>query len=432
MLEIVYAHKQGKKIGIPSICCANRYVIEALLEEVAESGGYALIESTANQVNQTGGYTGMYPKNFVDFVSEIAKKKKFPYERLIFGGDHLGPLVWQNRHEDEAMEKACILVEEYIKAGFSKIHIDTSMRLLNDNKNIRLSDDIIAKRAVRLIKVAESAYKEIKNQNTNIPVYVIGSEVPIPGGAQENNEAISITTPKQMKETYETFKEVFIKEGLEDVFQRVIAIVIQPGVEFSDTTVTEYDRNLAKPLISALKEYSNLVYEGHSTDYQTTKALKQMVGDGIAILKVGPALTYALRQALFALNDIEKEVLLNKGIVLSELRETLEEVMLSKPENWEKYYHGNKKEQALKRKYSFSDRCRYYLPENEMKEAIKTLIYNINSNDIPMAVIEQFLPKQYEHYREGKIKLEAEDLIKDRIRDYIHEYILATKGGEIC
>lgn len=44
-----------------------------------------------------------------------------------------------------------------------------------------------------------------------------------------------------------------------------------------------------------VNDYSHLVFEAHSTDYQTKEAYKQLVHDHFAILKVGPALTFAMR-----------------------------------------------------------------------------------------------------------------------------------------
>ena len=96
MRDMVERRRHGEKVGFYSACSANELVLEAVLEQAAESGTEALIEATANQVNQFGGYTGMKPADFVEFVYGIAKKCDFPTERIILGGDHLGPLAWQN------------------------------------------------------------------------------------------------------------------------------------------------------------------------------------------------------------------------------------------------------------------------------------------------------------------------------------------------
>jgi len=80
------------------------------------------------------------------------------------------------------------------------------------------------------------------------------------------------------------------------------------------------------------------VYEAHSTDDQTAAALRQMVCDHFAILKVGPWLTFAFREAVFALAAVEEEWLGDrKGIAISGVRESLEEAMLANPQYWKGY-----------------------------------------------------------------------------------------------
>ena len=68
-------------------------------------------------------------------------------------------------------------------------------------------------------------------------------------------------------------------------------------------------------LKKTIEKYDQFVYEAHSTDYQRKETLRQMVKDHFVILKVGPALTFAMREALFSLDFIEKELLdLHKGL----------------------------------------------------------------------------------------------------------------------
>ena len=63
--------------------------------------------------------------------------------------------------------------------------------------------------------------------------------------------------------------------GLEKAWNNVIAVVVQPGVEFGDESIHEYDRVAARDLSNALGKYPNLVFEGHSTDYQTREKLRR-------------------------------------------------------------------------------------------------------------------------------------------------------------
>jgi len=427
--KIVEQQKKGIPAGIYSVCSANEYVIEAAMERAMQKGVEVLIESTANQVDQYGGYTGMKPADFREFVHAIAKKAGFPIENIILGGDHLGPMTWKKEKAEAAMEKAEELVRQYVLAGFTKIHIDTSMHLGDDNPDEKLDTRVIAERGARLAAVAEQAYKELKKINPDAlhPVYVVGSEVPIPGGSQEEDEGLSVTKPEDFEDTVKCFKDSFMKYNLEEAWENVVAVVVQPGVEFGDETIHEYNREAASGLCRTLKKYPNLVFEGHSTDYQTPSAMKKMVEDGIAILKVGPGLTFALREALFALNIIEDELLKGlENLEPSRFMDVLEKVMLEHPENWIKHYHGDDRKKRLARRYSYSDRIRYYLPQAEVKHSIEKMISNLKSVKIPLSMISQYLPIQYNKIRNGLLNNDPESLIKDRIINTIDDYYYAV------
>jgi len=420
--EIAARRGDGSRAGIYSVCSANEYVLEAVLESGKETGTAVLIEATANQCNQFGGYTGMKPEDFAQFVFRLADKTGFDRKSLILGGDHLGPLVWSGEPEAEAMEKAEVLIRQFVLAGFTKIHIDTSMRLKGDGE--KLSDEVIAKRAARLAAVSEEAFAEraLSHPESPRPVYVIGSEVPVPGGTAEE-EGLIVTSPGRFAATYEAFNAAFAEAGLGGAFERVVGVVVQPGVEFSGEHVDVYDRDAARALTDKLHEIGGIVFEGHSTDYQTREKLREMVEDGIAILKVGPALTFYMREALFALSEIEKELELEDA---SGFKEVLEDAMLGCPGNWIKHYHGSEKELRLKRKYSLLDRSRYYLSDEAVKNGIEKLVRSINSNHIPETLISQYLPTAYFRLRGAGAQLSAENLIKARIKDCIEDYLFAT------
>jgi D-tagatose-1,6-bisphosphate aldolase subunit GatZ/KbaZ len=258
------------------------------------------------------------------------------------------------------------------------------------------------------------------------PVYVVGSEVPIPGGSQEE-EGIQITRVNDFEGTVEEFRKAFYQYGLEEAWENVIAVVVQPGVEFGDETIHEYSREAAKELGIALGKYPGLVFEGHSTDYQTAEALRQMVEDGIAVLKVGPALTFALREGLFALNYIENELFrYNPEVQLSNFMNVLDDVMARNPENWKKHYHGSGSKVRFSRKYSLSDRCRYYLPMKEVRDAMELMLQNLKAVQIPLTLISEFMPIQYYKVRHGLLKNDPEELLKDRIINCIDDYMFAT------
>lgn len=414
--------RAGENVGIPSYCSANKYVLEAALERAKMLNKPTLIEATANQVNQFGGYTGMFPVDFKNSVMKMAKDLGVDESLVILGGDHLGPLTWVNEPEASAMKKSEELVRQFVLAGFTKIHLDTSMKLGDDSKEEMLATEVIARRGVRLYKVCMEAYAELLKTNPEAmrPVFIIGSEVPIPGGAQEAEEGISVTKPADFCDTVDAYKRIFKEEGVENAWNDVIAVVVQPGVEFGDAQVFYYDSEAATALTDSLKDYPEIAFEGHSTDYQSKKCLKAMVEDGIAILKVGPALTFGLREALFALDAIEK------ALVAEEKRanfvDVLEEVMLANPKNWQKHYHGTEEEIAFARKYSYSDRARYYIGEEKVQNAIDKLLVNLEETGIPMSILHQYLPKQYDKIVVGELENKPVELIKDGVALYMEDY----------
>ena len=425
--EMIVRRKNGKKCGISSNCTANELVIEALLERGKETGELVLIEATANQINQFGGYTGMLPQDFVDFVMKKVDEIGFPHEQLILGGDHLGPLVWSGEPEEIAMGKAKELVRLFVLAGFTKIHLDTSMKLADDPIDAVLSTEVIANRGAELYEVCIEAYEELLKTNPNAlrPVFIVGSEVPIPGGRQEAEEGVAVTSPVDFAETVNTYRNVFASRGDKDAWEDIIAVVVQPGVEFGDEDVFLYDRVAALELCNKLKEFDGIVFEGHSTDYQTKERLSEMVEDGIAILKVGPALTFGLREALFSLAKIEEE-LVDKS-KQSDFINELDRIMVDNPGNWKKYYHGTEREIELKRKYSFSDRCRYYFSMPEFIAVQNKLFENLSDTTIPLNILHQYMPLQYEKVIRGELEATPQALAKEGVLGFVYDYEYAVR-----
>ncbi len=428
--EIISKRQSGINVGIPSFCTANHFVIETIFEYAKCFDDYVLIEATPNQVNQFGGYANMTPYDFVDYVYEIAGEIGFPKEKIILGADHFGPLVWADKSEEEAMENAKELVRQAVLAGYTKIHLDTSMKVGSDDVNVKLSDEIIAKRGVELYKVCEDAFKERieKFPNSIHPVYVIGSEVPIPGGEFDEVDTLQVTSPTDFKNTIDAYDKKFKESEIDDAWDNILAVVVQPGVEFSNVDVHLYERDKSKNLSQVLHEYPNLVFEGHSTDYQPADKLKEMVEDGVVILKVGPACTFAFREGLFALSMMEKEIIDDESLRANFI-ETLEKVMIENPKDWQDYYDGNELDKELARKYSFSDRSRYYMSRNDIESSINDLFENIDSFDLPLGLIKQFFPNAFMKILEENYPLDSKSLVKSNVIDVIEDYFYATKAS---
>ena len=81
-----------------------------------------------------------------------------------------------------------------------------------------------------------------------------------------------MTRCKAAAETLAVHRRVLNEAGLAHVWPRVIALVVQPGVEFNHDSVVDYDPARAVHLTELLKDEEALVYEAHSTDYQQPEA----------------------------------------------------------------------------------------------------------------------------------------------------------------
>jgi D-tagatose-1,6-bisphosphate aldolase subunit GatZ/KbaZ len=211
----------------------------------------------------------------------------------------------------------------------------------------------------------------------------------------------------------------------------VCAVVVQPGVEFGDQVVHPYDRGRAEALCRAAHDLPGMVLEGHSTDYQSPGRLRELVEDGVAVLKVGPALTFAAREALFALELIESELFAgDPAVSLSRLGATLDAAMLANPAHWSGYYPGGERDRRLARRYSLSDRSRYYWSVPEVQEAVRRLMTNLGRTAIPWPLLSQFLPVQSRRLRDGEIGGDPESLVRDAVREVLRGYSLATAGKQ--
>lgn len=427
--DIVKEQHKGKAVGVYSVCSSHPFVLEAAMLQAAADETYTLVESTSNQVDQFGGYTGMTPSQFVTYIHAIADSLHFPRERVFLGGDHLGPNPWKDRPAREAMELACELVTAYVEAGFSKIHLDASMRCADDpgSPHEPLPDEVVASRAAQLCVAAERAC--CRHPEFVPPVYVIGTEVPIPGGATSGDHGIDVTSPADAEQTIAANRQAFIEQGLEGAWDRVVAVVVQPGVEFGDDEVIEYSRENARPLSRAIERYENLVFEAHSTDYQRPESLAEMVRDHFAILKVGPALTFACREALFALEAVERELQDLLPGTPSGLSRSLEAAMLENSKHWAKHYSGKATQLHLARRFSYSDRSRYYWPVGSVSQAVERLLTNLATAPIPATLLSQYLPSQYQAVRDGRITNSPKALILSKVREVLDVYSKACLQG---
>jgi D-tagatose-1,6-bisphosphate aldolase subunit GatZ/KbaZ len=418
--ETLRRNRTGVPIGIFSVCSAHPVVIRASLRRAQEHRETALIEATCNQVNHLGGYTGMTPATFRRFVLEEADAAGLDAGAIMLGGDHLGPNPWRNRPAAEAMREAVRMVQAYAKAGFAKLHLDASMACAGDP--IPLPAETIAARAAELCAAAEAA----RPPGTPAPLYVIGTEVPTPGGGTEAEEVLTVTRPEDFQDALEIHRAAFQAHGVADAFQRVIAAVVQPGVEFAHAHVTDFQPELTYGLTSSLSDVPDLVFEAHSTDYQRDEALRALVAGHFAILKVGPELTFALREAAFALDAIDAELFPADG--RAALRQTIDAAMVENPQWWAGYYHGDAHAQRLARAFSLSDRIRYYWTEPSVVASFDRLLSNLRRAKLPLTLLSQYLPHQYTAIRNDALSAEPMAIIEHHVRRAVDRYARACSG----
>ena len=293
-----------------------------------------------------------------------------------------------------------------------------------------LSDTLAAARTAELAAAAEAAAAD-RAPGQPEPVFVIGTEVPPPGGQAGGHEGPVATRVEDAQRGLDLTREAFARRGLECAWERVRAQVVQPGVEFGDDIVFPYRREAAKSLHSWSERQERLVFEAHSTDYQAEDALRALVQDHFAILKVGPELTFAFREAVFALEEIERELLERRAPDrLSGVREALERAMCADPRHWKAYYaDGDEESLRLRRAFSLSDRARYYWPVPELRDAVGRLFANLDEQRLPLGLVSQCLPGGVEAAETGPLEGQAARLARRHVRRVLARYSRAC-GAE--
>jgi len=405
-------NRAGELAGIVSVCSAHPLVLRAAMRRAAAHGAAVLIEATCNQVNQDGGYTGMTPQEFRQRQLALAGGCGLSPDLLLLGGDHLGPNPWRAWPAAQAMDKAAVLVAAYAAAGYRKLHLDASMACADDAV---LPPETIAARAARLCAVAERTAQEA---GLPPPLYVIGTEVPTPGGTRDGDDHVAVTPPDEVAHTLELHRAAFHALGLDDALSRAIAIVVQPGVEFGHDSIHDFVPDAARPLSAALAG-TDMAFEAHSTDYQRGPALRALVAGHFAILKVGPELTFALREAIFALDVMASE--LQPGRV--GVRAALEQAMAGRPDWWRGYHAADDR---VGRLFSLSDRVRYYWPEPAVAQAVDALFAEAPS--LPPNLVSQYLPAQYAAWRAGGLALTPTALALHRVDAVLARYEAAISA----
>jgi len=361
--DLIARNRNGSGEALPSVCSAHPDVLAASLLLADEWDVPLLIEATSNQVNQFGGYTGMTPPDFISFVRGIAARSGVDAGRVLFGGDHLGPQAWRDQPATIAMANARDLVAAYVKAGFTKIHLDCS----------------------------EGCACEAATADPTSLSYMFGTEVPPPGGARAEEGPIGIapTEPANARATIGAHRDAFAALGLEQTaWQRAVGLVVQPGLEFAPDHIHRFDTTSPDLLSPVLEGHDGLSFEAHSTDYQYPDVFPALAQRHFAVLKVGPALTFAYRQAIYALDGVASWLAPDAN--RQPIAPVMEALMLETPKNWAKHYAGDAATLKLLRHFSYADRIRYYWAQPQATEAVGQLLAALGPNKPVAPLLEQY------------------------------------------
>ena len=372
LARIIALNRAGHPVAIPSVCTAHPDALEACLTLAEALDQPIVVEATSNQVNQDGGYTGLKPADFIRFVKDIAARAQVSEARILFGGDHLGPQAWRKLPAEQAMEKAQRMVADYAAAGFTKIHLDCSEGCANEPA--QLPDAITATRSAAL---AATALHHAPDPDQLL--FVIGTEVPPPGGARTDDHGdIPPTTAESAKATLAAHRDAFAALNLP--LARIGGLVVQPGVEFSPMEVHHLPLTRDPGLLAALADWPGTCLEAHSTDYQHPEVYPRLAQLGFAFQKVGPALTFAWREALYALDTLRAQ---NGWASGPSLPDTLEAVMLANPGYWQAHIHGTSADPRSERHFGLADRIRYYWPDPRAQQAVQRLMADLDGKRLP-------------------------------------------------
>ncbi len=396
--SFIARNRAGEPVAVPSICSAHPDVIAASALLAKSRGVPLLVEATSNQVNQFGGYTGMQAADFIRFIHGISDAAGLPRDQLFFGGDHLGPQAWRYEDASTAMEKAGELVRTFVQAGFTKIHLDCSEGCKGEA--VQVSDAVSAERSAALARICED-----NAPDPSALLYIVGTEVPPPGGAraEEGDHGIVPTSADSARATLAEQQRRFEQHVSTDAWKRVIGLVVQPGVEFGAADIHHFDIGSPDHLSPVLADYPHMAFEAHSTDYQNAPVFPELARRHFAILKVGPALTFAYRQAIYALDQVAGWY----GRDGEPLAETMEALMLANPGYWKNHYSGSDETVHRLRHFGYADRIRYYWNQPQAQSRVSAILGRLAAQNLDRPLLQQYFSTE--------VIERAQSLMSDRI-----------------
>ena len=215
--------------------------------------------------------------------------------------------------------------------------------------------------------------------------------------------------------------------------ERILAVRLDIGRGHDGETVFPFSKAVFEDVLDQSNDHFPNLLGAEHIDHQPRSVLNALIKAHFAYMRVGSEFTYVMREAIFSLAMMENETLQGKpGVYLSNLMVELDKAMQFSPDQWSAYYQGNGFEQLLSRKYSLHDRSRFFWGEADVQEAWARLFQNLVSYPIPLTVLRQFMPDQYEHVIYGEIENTPEALVLDKLRGNIKRYATACgwRGDE--
>ena len=300
------------------------------------------------------------------------------------------------------------MVADYVAAGFAKIHLDASMACGGRSCGARRADCGGARRSAR----GRRRSGRPAGGTTSRQYTLSGPRCRSPGGAAHGLDATSRSHVRNRSlATLETHRRAFARAGIASSFARVIALVVQPGVEFDHHRVVDYQPVMADgPQQDAQRANRRSCSRRIPPTTSRQAALSALVNDGFAILKVGPALTFAMREALYGLDHIALET--DPSWESSALKPQMERIMLAEPKYWLDYYRGGPGRAACPPTLQLQRSHPILLARRGRQSGSVSSPGKVwRCEPIAEPLISQFLPRCYQAVRRGIIAPHPQQLI---------------------
>ena len=417
LIDIIEANRGGERKGIYAVESQNLTMQEAYLRQALADSSPALFEICADMMDSHGQSGKMLPVEFIANVKRNAQKTGFPRDRLFFGINNINPSLWKDESVESALKNTCAFISDLVSLGFNKLGIHAGIPLKGDPADQQLSQEIIIAREATLYQAAEGAAAALPDEEK--PLYVIDVH---PGQGMTEDQT-NIVHKEDVEIAVDRFAKTVATAGLLEMKERLLAARIFLGAGYDSEKVIPFGSSLLKELGGCVYGDKPVVLEVLQTDFQPQMVLNQLVDNHFAFLSIGPELTYTMREALFSMAIMENETMIGKpGVYLSNFIIELDRAMQSDPRYWQEYYKGNGFEQLIARKYSLYDRARFYWEDKEVRKMKKRLFDNLIQHPVPLTVLRQFMPYQYERVAAGELENKPDALVMDAVRHALRRY----------